>query len=485
MILNIIILLHILLILTVTQRILWRNDLTPVARLAWFIIIAIFPYFGAIVYWLFGEAKLGFKADSEAQKAITRLHQHAPQVLGWASTIADNIPAQYRAGFAYAQSVNGFYPVSGNRIQLFADTDSTLKQMIADIDAATEQVHILYYIWLTDNTGTAIAKALIRAAKRGVVCRAMADAMGSRTLIKSDLWQQMSNAGVELVKVLPFDNLIKTLLLSRIDLRNHRKITVIDGKITYCGSQNCADPEFLVKPKYAPWVDIMFRLEGPVVAQNQMLFASDWLVAKPQTPLDAFIFEPKHIEITAHTHSDSIAAIFGDGPTERQTATPQLFATLFSQAQTELVISTPYFVPDYLTLGALCAAAHRGVAVTLIMPQKNDSFIVSATSHSYYHQLLTAGVRIYEYQGGLLHAKTLTIDGKCSVIGSSNLDMRSFDLNYENNVLIYDEKVSQEIRQRQEDYLNRSVNIDLTSVNNWSYGRRLWNNVIATIGPVL
>ncbi len=480
MIVNILLLSHAVLVIALTQRILWRNDLTPVARLAWFIIILLFPYAGVLIYWLFGEAKLNASADTAMRETIGRLHNHAPQVLGDASNLNDKIPRDYRAGFAYAQSVNGFYPVGGNTIQLFTDTDSTLKQMLADIDAASEQVHILYYIWLTDNTGTAIAEALVRAAKRGVKCRAMADAMGSRALIKSDLWQQMAAAGVELVTALPFDNLLKTLLLSRIDLRNHRKITVIDGKITYCGSQNCADPEFRVKPKYAPWVDIMLRLEGPIAAQNQMLFASDWLIAKPQTPLNEFIFYTPNEQ-----QGGSIASIFGDGPTERKSASPQLFATLFAQAQSELIISTPYFVPDYLVLGALCAAAHRGVAVTLIMPQRNDSFIVAATSRSYYQQLLEAGVSIYEYKAGLLHAKTLTIDGQFSLIGSTNLDLRSFDLNYENNVLIYDESVVTDIKARQHDYINHSDRIDLNAVNQWSYFHRLWNNVIATIGPVL
>ncbi len=476
--LDIAIALHALLVISLTLRILWRDDLSPVARLAWFIIVLLFPYGGVVIYWLFGEANLGFNADSEAQQIITRLHNHAPHVLGQSNSL-DDITSNYRMGFAYSQSVNGFYPVAGNHIHLLADAEATRKQMIADIDNATQQVHVLYYIWLTDNTGTAIAEALIRAAKRGVTCRAMADGMGSRALIKSSLWQKMKDTGVEAVTVLPFHHLIRTLIFSRIDLRNHRKITVIDGKITYCGSQNCADPEFRVKPKYAPWVDIMLRLEGPIVAQNQMLFASDWLKAKPETPLDEFIFD------TTSSQGNSIAAIFGDGPTERRIATPQLFATVFAQAQEELVISTPYFVPDYLVLGALCAAAYRGVSVTVILPQRNDSFVVAATSHSYYRQLLEAGIRIYEYQGGLLHAKTLTIDGKFALIGSTNLDLRSFDLNYENNVLIYDESVTADIRERQQDYINSSVAVDLASVNNWSYGRRLWNNVIATIGPVL
>ncbi len=352
MILNIAIILHALLVIGLTLRILWRDDLSPVARLAWFIIILIFPYAGVVIYWMFGEVKLGFNADSHAQQMITCLHEYAPQVLGEVKNITEKIPLRYRAGFAYAHSVNAFYPVAGNQVTLLPDAATTRQQMIADMDSASQQIHILYYIWLTDNTGSEIAAALMRAAKRGVTCRVMADAMGSRALIKSDLWKAMAEAGVELAVALPFNHLIKTILFSRIDLRNHRKITVIDGEITYCGSQNCADPEFIVKAKYAPWVDIMLRLQGPVAAQNQMLFASDWLTVKPQTPLSEFVFHTQ-----SQDNATAIAAIYGDGPTERQAATPQLFATLFSQAQSELIISTPYFVPDYLVLGH-CVRRH-------------------------------------------------------------------------------------------------------------------------------
>lgn len=175
----------------------------------------------------------------------------------------------------------------------------------------------------------------------------------------------------------------------------------------------------------------------------------------------------------------------GTGPTERRGATPQLFANLFACAEHTLTLSTPYFVPDATVLEALCATAHRGVAVTLIFPKKNDSWIVAAASHSYYHRLLNAGCIIYEHQYGLLHAKTLTIDGKISLIGSSNLDLRSFDLNYENNILLQDEAITQAIAQRQQSYINDSNKIVLADVLAWSYSRRVWNNVIATIGPIL
>jgi cardiolipin synthase len=288
----------------------------------------------------------------------------------------------------------------------------------------------------------------------------------------------MREAGVKLGVALPLDNPLRTLLTSRIDLRNHRKITVIDGRITYCGSRNCADPEFHVKARFAPWVDIMLRFEGPVVTQNQLLFASDWIAATGEDLSDI-----------AHS-ADPLeggfpAQVMGDGPTERRGATPHLFASLIASARSDLTLSTPYFVPDATVLEALRAAAHRGVRVTLIFPQKNDSWIVAAASHSYYRNLLHSGCRIFEYRPGLLHAKTLTIDGKVALIGSSNLDLRSFDLNYENNILLQDRDVTSAIETRQSSYLDDSVPVTLEDVRAWPYWRRVWNNVVATVGPIL
>lgn len=479
MLIKILIALHLMLLLSLTLRVLWRSDLTPSARLAWFIVMLILPYGGVVVYWLFGEADLGYHADSSRQTIFRKLHHEFPHVRGDNQQLPQSLSATYAPIFDYVASVNGFQSMRGNHAELMPDAEQTLQRMVSDIDAATDNVHILYYIWLTDNTGTAIADAVMRAAQRGVTCRVMVDGLGSRAFIKSDLWKKLKAAGVQTAIALPFRNVIKTILFSRLDLRNHRKITLIDNKITYCGSQNCADPAFLVKAKYAPWVDIMLRFEGDIVAQNQLLFASDWLAERPDTPLSAFVCPPPE------TNGKVIAQVFGDGPTERRAATPQLFSTLIAQARDNLTLSTPYFVPDYSVLNALCAAAYRGVSVTMIFPKRNDSFVVSAASRSYYRQLLEAGVQLYEFKGGLLHAKTLTMDNNISFIGSTNLDLRSFDLNYENNLLLSDQALTADIHNRQQDYIRQSDAVTLSNVLEWSLFRKIWYNVMATIGPIL
>ena len=476
--------LHALLILGFGIRILLRDRLAPDVRMAWLVVLIVLPYVGCVLYFLFGEANIGRHSRHRYRRAEDLIAHHIQDahdrqaLLGTPADVQQWIAPEWQPAFSYAASVQGFNPVPGNLAELMSDGTAARKRMLADIDAACEQVNLLYYIWLTDETGTEIAQALIRAASRGVVCRAMVDGLGSRALINSSLWQQMKAAGVHLAIAMPIRHPLHVMLTSRIDLRNHRKITLIDNRITYSGSQNCADEAFRVKAKFAPWVDIMLRLEGPVVAQTQLLFTSDWI---QMTGQDIAVFTDPVEPLPAGFP----ALVFGDGPTERGHATPQLLATLIAAAREELTISTPYFVPDATVLEALCAAAWRGVKVTLIFPRRNDSWIVAGASRSTYSRLLDAGCAIHEYRGGLLHAKTLTLDGEVTLIGSTNLDRRSFDLNFENNVLLQDRATTAAIARRQQAYLLGADVILDAEVLSWSWPRRIWNNLLATIGPVL
>ena len=360
-----------------------------------------------------------------------------------------------------------------------ADLDATIDAMVADIEAARDHVHVLFYIWLPDNNGTRIAEALKRAATRGVTCRAMVDGLGSRTLVRSHLWTGMASSGVRLARALPIGNPLFRVFFGRIDLRNHRKVVVIDNRITYCGSQNCADPAFLPKAKYAPWVDSVMRFEGAVARQNQSVFAADWMTYHDEDIRD-LLRQP----IEAPTAGFS-AQVIASGPTVRHSAMPEMFESSIYSARHELVITTPYYVPDDGLQGALCAAGNRGVAVTIVFPARNDDFAVAATSRSYYADLLAAGVNIYEYVGGLLHAKSLTLDGQITLIGSANMDQRSFDLNYENNILISDRAVTVEMRRRQDVYIALSKPVTVAEVDAWSWWDRLRNNALAMLGPVL
>jgi cardiolipin synthase len=396
-----------------------------------------------------------------------------------AAILKSEVPDRYAHLFRVAHSISSFEPVGGNRARLLADSNTTIDAMVADLDAARDHVHVLFYIWLPDRNGCKVMEALKRAAARGVTCRALVDDLGSRLLIHSAHWPAMRKAGVRLARALPIGNPLLRPLHGRIDLRNHRKIVVIDDQITYCGSQNCADPEFRIKAKYAPWVDAVMRFEGPIARQNQHLFASDWM-AHVDDDIEELLRQP-----LPASPPGLPAQVIGTGPTVRYSAMPEMFESLMYAARRELIISTPYYVPDESMQGALCACARRGVATTLIVPARNDSWVVGAASRSYYVDLLAAGVRIFEYEGGLLHAKTLTLDGDVTLIGSANLDRRSFELNYENNILFYDPALTAELRQRQYSYMTQSRLITCEEVAGWPRRWRIRNNAIAMLGPVL
>ena len=460
-------------------RVLLRPHREPASRIAWVVVVVVVPLLGILAYLFFGETNIGRRRAARLRESIARLPGWSDAAAEGVMQLQEDIPQRYLHLFQAGQTINGFTPVGGNRGHLLPDSNATIDAIVADIDAAKDHVHLFFYIWLTDNNGCKVVEALKRAAARGVTCRAMADDLGSRSMIGSKHWSTMREAGVLLAAALPIGNPLLRLLIGRIDLRNHRKIIVIDNHITYCGSQNCADPEFRVKAKYAPWVDAMIRFEGPIARQNQYLFTSDWM-AETDEDISVLLREP-----IPETETGFPAQVIGTGPTVRYSAMPEMFETLIYAARGELVISTPYYVPDESMQGALCASARRGVATTIIFPARNDSWIVGAASRSYYAELLDAGVRIFEYEGGLLHTKSLTIDGEITLIGSANMDRRSFELNFENNILFYDQALTGELRQRQDSYIARSRIVAADMVESWSWQHRLCNNAIAMFGPVL
>jgi len=456
-----------------------RPHRDPASRIAWVVVISLLPGLGVLVYILLGETNIGRKRVQRSRAVLASLPPALPDSFEDDPRSQLKIREHQAPLFQLGTTVNGLRPVGGNSARLAADSNAAIDEMVADMDAAREHIHLVFYIWLQDNNGMKVVEALKRAAQRGVACRAMAASLGSRAMIRSDHWTGMREAGVHLGVALPIGNILLRPLHGRIDLRNHRKIVVIDDRITYCGSQNCADPEFRVKPKFAPWVDALMRFEGPVARQNQWVFIGDWM-----TYVDEDIRDILREPVTA-SQPGFPAQVIATGPTVRNSAMPEVFSSLMFSALRKLVITTPYYVPNESMQAALCAAANRGIDTTIIFPARNDSWQVSAASHSYYTELLKAGVKIHEFEGGLLHTKSMTVDDDITLIGSANMDRRSFDLNYENNILLQDAEMTARMRERQNQYLASSRPVTLEDVNAWSLPRRFWNNFVAMIGPVL
>jgi len=459
-----------------TAYLLLRRPARPSSTPVWIAVVLAVPLFGLVAYLLFGETRLG-------RRRVARYREMAPQVAAHARqhpmkrgpepvTLDDH---RQVANLAETVGQNG--PRGGNSLELIGDTDVFIQSLVEDIDAATTLCHLEFYIFLTDHNGTRIGHAVMDAVKRGVKCRVLVDGVGSYRFLNSSLCEHMRAAGVRVVESLPA-NLLR-LAVARLDIRNHRKIAVIDGTIGYVGSQNIADAEFAPKRRYAPWVDCMVRARGPVVRDLHQLFVEDWYLDTDELLLDDLTIEPEQI-------SDGMTAqVIGTGPTTHTEAMHELLQAAIHAAREEIILTTPYFVPDEATLSAIRTSARRGVETTLIVPERNDSRLVAAASRSNYEALLESGVHIAEYRHGLLHAKTITVDRTLALVTSSNLDRRSFELNFEASLVVYNSDFASQLRFMQLAYLEKSRPIDEAVWLKRPWPNRLVQNAAGMLSAVL
>jgi cardiolipin synthase len=460
--------------LAVIVRAILLEGRDPYTRSAWLLLLIVVPVVGVFLYLLFGEPWISYGFRDRGRRAYEGLLPFAPADASYAggASLTGNAFRTFEAAARWPASI-------GNTAHIAPDGDAAIAMLVEDIDAAERSVHLSFYIWLADNNGTKVVEAVCRAARRGVACRITADAIGSRALIHSAHWAAMRNAGALLCASLEAPLGLGFLVGHRIDLRNHRKIAVVDGRVAYCGSQNCADPAFLVKRKYAPWVDIFIRYEGPVARQTDIIFAAAW-TAETHEDLRPFIeAQPPR------SASDGFAAIAaGTGPLSPRGSMTEMFVAVLAAAKAKATITTPYFAPDPPLLSAILATARRGVEVRIVFPRRNDNRIVGAISRAYYPLLARAGVRIFEYCDGLLHANTIVVDGALALVGSSNMDRRSLDLNFENNVLFESVELAADVSAHQERWLSNAIEIDRDSASNRPIGRRFLDNLLTMVAAV-
>ncbi|MFT7463081.1 MAG: cardiolipin synthase [Pseudohongiellaceae bacterium] len=455
--------------------ILGRKNRNSTTSLAWVVLIITLPIVGALSYLLVGEARLGKRRLARHRRIVTQTRNE-----GWthgAKGLYPIIKKTLEPQASLVESVGGFALRGGNAVELIGDTDKCIASMVADIDQSVDHCHMLFYIMLGDSSGTAIAEALIRAAQRGVECRLLLDAVGSKALLAAPLVTDMRDAGVSVVSALPA-NLVRAAL-SRLDLRNHRKVAVIDGQLAYTGSQNIADAAFAPKPKFAPWVDAMLRIRGPAVRDLQELFIEDWYLDSDESLVHKMDIDPPMIE------DGVVMQIVPTGPGDHHEGLRLISQSAFHLAREEIQLTTPYFVPAEPEVDALCVAARRGVRTRLVVPARNDSPLVAAASRSRYEQLLEAGVEIYEYTKGLLHAKTMTIDRELAMVGTANFDRRSFELNFEVSALLYDKDFAGQLRFLQRSYMSDSIQVDRNTWLKRGYMRRLSENALGMFSPLL
>jgi len=445
---------------------------TAAASRTWLLFIFLLPWPGIAIYAIFGRIRVPLARIEKQMRASRRILDAQEQMKGNAACQPELPP--YLAHIPGLTTKLGDFDVfTGNAVELLPDYAGSIARLIADIDAARHHVHLLTYIFADDATGRSLVTALVAATQRGVQCRLMADAVGSRTGIER-LAPQLRSAGVDVVVMLPVGFFRHNA--ARFDLRNHRKLAVIDGRIGYVGSQNFADPSFV---RGYPNEELVVRVTGPIVAQIQAVLLADRFIETGAT------IDPEHLFPELPPAGSSPAQLLPSGPGYQRENGEELFIALLYAARKRVVITTPYFVPDEPFLKALSSAARRGVEVRLVVSQHANQAFTQLAQRSYYDDLLTAGIHVHLYRPYFLHAKHLTVDDSIALLGSTNIDIRSFALNAEVSLIIYDPAVVSQLRTVQERYLADSDVLDLETWRRRPLSQRVAQNLARLMDSLL
>jgi cardiolipin synthase len=421
------------------------------AARGWLLLIFLLPWPGLLVYGLIGRPYLPQRRKM-LQARVSKLIREEQAARGMADGAAPlpELPAEFTHVVTLAQNLGDFQIMAGNAIELLDDYDGAVGRLVGDIDAATHHVHLLYYIFADDRTGNRVADALVRAAGRGVSCRVMMDGTGSKAGLRRGLAPKLRAGGVEVVAMLPA-SLWRRFTSARIDLRNHRKIAVIDGRVGYTGSQNLIDADFKRPLVYE---EVVVRVSGPVVGELQAVFLADRVVETNAPVRHAMMFPA-----IAATGGGSAAQLLPSGPGYPHENNQRFIISLIHAAARRVVITSPYFIPDDPFIQAMTTAVLRGVEVHLVVSKQIDQYLVGLGQRSFYDELLEGGVRIHSYKERFLHAKHVSVDDHIALIGSSNMDIRSFMLNAEVMLVVYDPAVVADLRRIQERYFAGSEEI--------------------------
>ncbi|MDG2388430.1 MAG: cardiolipin synthase [Planctomycetaceae bacterium] len=452
--------------------------LTPkrhsVSSVVWILTILTIPIFGGLLFLLFGINRLTRHAEQK-RRATAQLHRLLPELHASTHTVSADDPPLYRHLMKLSNRLTKQRPMNGNRVEVLSDTNRTFGLIQEAIRDAKETIHLEYYIWQPDQTGIQLRDLLIKKAKEGIRVRFLYDGVGSWWLGKRFL-TPMIEAGIEVAGFLPGSSFRERWSLN---LRNHRKIIVVDGKIGFTGGMNIGDEYLGRDPQVGFWRDTHLRIEGACVLQLQAIFSEDWYYATGVELTDESLFPKPHAE------GNTLAQVLAGEPRGAQDIFYTLLFSAITAANESVTLTTSYFVPPVALAVALETAALSGVKVRLLLPRRSAHQWTVWAARSYYRSLLEAGVRIYEYTRGQLHPKTIVVDGIWSLVGTPNIDTRSLELNFEVAVAAYDRRICDVLEHEFEQDLEWAEEIFLTEWNERSRGTRLVQNFCRLFAPVM
>ena len=453
--------------------------------LAYLLLVIFLPIIGILFYFSFGinyrkrkmYSKKLINDDNLAKKLKADIFQYSKNTFE-----QNNAEVKNSKELALMLLRDGTSPLTGNNsVKLLVNGENKFPEVLKALRTAKNHIHIEYYIFEDDEIGKAIEDILIQKAKEGVTVRFIYDDFGSRS-IRRKLVKRLKNGGI---KVFPFAKVIFIAFANRLNYRNHRKIIVVDGKTAFTGGINVSDRYINNSndTKKLFWRDTHLRIDGPGVQYLQYLFLCDWNFCERDTVQPDEFYFPREKNFPAN--ANKVVQIAASGP---DSDTPTIMFSLLQAinlATKEILITTPYFIPGNSLIDALIIAALSGISVKLLVPGISDSRLVNLAARSYYDDLLNAGVEIYQYKKGFVHAKTMVTDGSIAMIGTANMDQRSFDLNFEVNAIVYDTQLANQLRNIFFEDLKDAERIDVTRWNKRPWYKLLSEQTARLISPLL
>ena len=447
----------------------------PVKTLAWITVLVLLPVAGIVLYIFFGRSLKHVRMISRKKRRKLIKRDDIKHLMLSQSAAHDELPIKWQQMIKLVNSIQGSPYLANNEVQIFTNGRDKFEAYKRDLLLARNYIHIQYYIIENDNIGNEIATILKQKVQEGVKVRVLYDHVGSFHFDMS-YFKKLRRAGVD---VYPFMKITFPEFANRINWRNHRKITVIDGEVGYIGGMNIAD-RYVTGGKMGHWRDTHLRVKGDVVAAMQVSFAIDWNFMKRELIEESVpVVDPASI-----SNPVGVQLVTG-GPTSQWGNMAFVFQKAIENARKSIYIQTPYFLPSDSLLKALQVAALSKVDVRLMIPRKPDSFLLRYASYSYVKQCLDAGIKIYFYEPGMLHAKVVVIDDEFVTTGSTNFDFRSFEHNFEGNLLLYSKDFNQRMTRIMHDDMMQSTRISLRAWRRRSLWQKALESLTRLFGPLL
>lgn len=475
---------YILLVILVCARVIYDTQSTT-KTLAYLLAVIFLPFVGMIIYFSIGinyrKRKIYSKKIFNNPELETKMRSHIMALSKYIFSEANPSLKKFHKLSTLILSQTPSPITNGNEVSLLLNGENKFPAVIEDLKRAKNHIHIEYYIFDADTIGDTLMNILIEKAQQGVAVRFIYDDFGSRQIRKKQM-SRLTEAGVE---VFPFYKIKLIALANRLNYRNHRKIIVIDGEVGYVGGINVSD-KYINSDKNNNttfWRDTHLRIKGPAVSMLQYIFMGDWnYCSGQQLKPDSSFFLPNE---SYQSNSGQLVQIAASGPDSDTPLIKQTLMQAINLAKEEILITTPYFIPGQSMLDSLIIAASSGVKIKLLVPDESDSKLVNFAARSYFGNLLHSGAEIYRYQKGFVHAKTIVIDHQLAMVGTANMDIRSFDLNFEVNALVYDEEIAKQLASAFYDDLKSATKIDATQWKNRKPLIQLIEKVAGLLSPML